>query len=101
MLRLICFKKKKKGMTSSAHFQVLQPVENSTVGAAAYVLRANGQLISPEAGSGSAEPSSVPRLSPRASSSLEREPTMSYSLCRAPTPGCGDAPAALPSRGLF
>ena len=81
--------------------RVLQPVENSTVGAAAFVLRANGQLTSPEAGSGSAEPSSVPGLSPRAGSSLEREPAMSYALCRAPAPGCGDGPAALPFRGLF
>lgn len=70
-------KKKKKGMTSSAHFQGFRPMENSTVGAAAHVLRANGQLISPEAGSRSAEPSSVRRLSPRAGSSLEWEPTTS------------------------
>lgn len=44
-----------RGMTSSSHFKVLQPLENSTVWAAARVLSANRQLINPKAGSRSAE----------------------------------------------
>lgn len=90
-------KKKKKGMTSSAHFQGFRPMENSTVGAAAV-----------QTGS-----SLVPRL---AADLLSRaqfagflpEPALHSSgspprpmPCGAPAPGCGDAPAALPFRGLL
>lgn len=100
MLRLICLKKR-KGMTLSAHFQVLQSVENSTFGAAAHVLRANGQLISPEAGSRSAEPNSVPRLSPRAGSSLEREPTRSDALCGLLPEDVETLPQPYPLEGYF
>lgn len=48
-----------RGMTSSSHFKVLRPLENSTVWAAARVLSANRQLINPKAGSRSAEPSAA------------------------------------------
>ena len=68
-----------KGMTSSAHFKVLQPLENSTVWAAAHSLCANRQFITPKAGSRSAELNSVLRRSLRAGPPPQRKqhPTLS------------------------
>lgn len=82
-----------KGMTSSAHFKVLQPLENSTVWAAAHGLCANRRFITPKAGSRSAELNSVLRLSLRAGPPLQRKPHPTLSTGASPRER-GEAPCS-------